>query len=90
MWLNNVDLAKHRVKKRVEEGGHNIPNDIIERRYYRGLQNLFSIYLNIVDNLIVVDNSNVNFEIVYRKTITGTTEILNQSKFDLIKALANS
>ena len=29
-WLQNVDLAKERVKIRVKEGGHNIPEDIIE------------------------------------------------------------
>ena len=31
-WLKNTELAKERVKTRVLEGGHNIPEDIIERR----------------------------------------------------------
>ena len=31
-WLNNIELAKERVKTRVKEGGHNIPEDVIERR----------------------------------------------------------
>ena len=30
-WLNNIELAKERVKVRVLEGGHNIPSDIIKR-----------------------------------------------------------
>ena len=40
-WLRNSDLAKERVKTRVKEGGHNIPTDVIERRYINGIKNLF-------------------------------------------------
>lgn len=32
-WLNSVDLVKEKVKVRVTEGGHNIPTEVIERRY---------------------------------------------------------
>ena len=42
-WLKNPELAKERVKIRVIEGGHNIPEDVIERRYYKGIKNLFEI-----------------------------------------------
>jgi len=35
-WLNDSTLAIKRVKKRIKEGGHSIPEDIIERRYNRG------------------------------------------------------
>jgi predicted ABC-type ATPase len=52
-WLQTVELAKERVKTRVLEGGHNIPVDVIERRYLRGIQNLFDIYLNIVDAVLI-------------------------------------
>ncbi len=44
LWLNHFDISKQRVKKRVFEGGHNIPEDIIERRYNRGLKNLGSFF----------------------------------------------
>ncbi|MBN2259857.1 MAG: zeta toxin family protein [Clostridiales bacterium] len=33
-WLDSVDLAIERVKTRVLEGGHNIPKQVIIRRYY--------------------------------------------------------
>lgn len=39
-WLRNVDLAKERVRTRVLEGGHNIEEKVIERRYIRGIYNL--------------------------------------------------
>jgi predicted ABC-type ATPase len=44
-WLQNIELAKERVKVRVAEGGHNIEPEVIERRYQRGVKNLFNIYL---------------------------------------------
>lgn len=39
-WLNDVELAIERVKMRVLEGGHNIPEEVIRRRYAKGMQNL--------------------------------------------------
>jgi predicted ABC-type ATPase len=33
-WLNSPEMAYKRVAKRVSKGGHNIPIDVIERRYY--------------------------------------------------------
>ncbi len=38
-WLNNIDLAKERVKIRVKEGGHSIPEEVIERRFLNGIKN---------------------------------------------------
>jgi predicted ABC-type ATPase len=43
LWLNNVDLAIERVNARVKEGGHNIPEEVIRRRYKKGLFNLLNI-----------------------------------------------
>ncbi len=48
--LDSIELAIDRVKTRVLEGGHNIPADVIARRYQNGLKNLFEIYSEIVDN----------------------------------------
>lgn len=59
-WLQTIDLAKERVATRVLEGGHNIPKDVIERRYINGIKNLFSIYMPIVDELMIFDNSQMN------------------------------
>ena len=56
-WLESVELAKARVKTRVEKGGHNIPNTIIERRYKRGLQNFFTLFKELADSWMVYDNS---------------------------------
>ena len=56
-WLDSVDLAIERVKTRVLEGGHNIPNPVIIRRYYSGLSNLFNLYIPICDYWMIFNNS---------------------------------
>ena len=56
-WLRNVTMAKERVAQRVAEGGHNIPIETIERRYYNGIINLFNLYIDILDICQIYDNS---------------------------------
>jgi len=64
LMLDSVELAIHRVQTRVSEGGHNIPIQTIERRYFNGLVNFFKIYQPIVSKWILVDNSTENFEFI--------------------------
>lgn len=86
-WLQNVELAKARVKTRVSEGGHNIEPEIIERRYFRGIKNLFKIYLPIVDGAIIFDNSNGKHELLAEKTVDGQLNIIDSIKFNELKKL---
>jgi len=37
-WLDSLLLAKERVLTKVLEGGHNIPNNVFDRRYYSGIK----------------------------------------------------
>ncbi len=57
IWLNSVELAVARVAHRVQQGGHDIPRELIERRYWRGLRNLFSIYMPLANSWTLCDNS---------------------------------
>jgi predicted ABC-type ATPase len=85
-WLQNVDLAKERVKIRVEEGGHNINPEIIHRRYYKGINNLFDIYLPIIDGALIFDNSAGKHELLAEKKIDGLLTIFNKQTFKLLKS----
>ncbi|MBS1736928.1 MAG: zeta toxin [Bacteroidetes bacterium] len=84
-WLQSIDLAKERVNTRVSEGGHNIEPKIIERRYKRGIKNLFNIYLPIVDGALIFDNSEGKYELLAEKMIDGSLNIINQVKFKNLK-----
>ncbi|HEV8051630.1 MAG TPA: AAA family ATPase [Parachlamydiaceae bacterium] len=57
LWLSSPDLAVKRVAKRVSQGGHNIPEDTIRRRYRAGIKNLIKEYLPLSDSALILDNS---------------------------------
>ena len=84
-WLQNEALAKERVRIRVLEGGHNIEPEVIERRYRRGIQNLFELYLPIVDGALVFDNSDGRHELLAEKTTKDELTIFDNTKFNNLK-----
>lgn len=56
-WLNSPDLAIQRVAQRVRNGGHDIPKEVVVRRYYAGIGNFFEIYMPCADFWLLADNS---------------------------------
>ena len=55
--LASVDLAIERVKMRVMQGGHNVPEKDIKRRFERSWNNFEHVYKPLVDAWIVFDTS---------------------------------
>ena len=55
--LQNVETAIDRIAKRVSQGGHDIPEEVIRRRFHAGLDNLENLYKPIIDDWTVFDNS---------------------------------
>ena len=83
-WLNSPELAVERVARRVREGGHNIPKDVIYRRYKKGLKNLFNIFIPIIDSWMIVDNGVEPREIIAKGT-KNEMKTFNDFKLDKIK-----
>jgi len=54
--LPNEDIAVSRVAHRVQQGGHNIPEDVIRRRFKAGLANFHDRYCKAVDLWVLFDN----------------------------------
>jgi predicted ABC-type ATPase len=63
LYISNPIINIGRVEDRVRNGGHNIEDSVIQRRYYRGIENLISSYLPIVDNAMLFDGSNMQFSL---------------------------
>ena len=85
-WLNTPELAVDRVSERVRKGGHNIPRDVILRRYSKGLYNLFNLFMDEVDLWTIYDNSDYTRE---RIAFGGRKEKLivnNINKFNKVKS----
>jgi predicted ABC-type ATPase len=57
LWLESVELALSRVAERVRLGGHAVPDDIMRRRYEKGIHNFFRVYMPIADSWEFLDNS---------------------------------
>jgi predicted ABC-type ATPase len=70
-WLQTPDLAVKRVETRVSEGGHNIPEDVIRRRYKNGIKNFYQIFEPIVNEWMFIDNSGEPYEIIAYKNRVG-------------------
>lgn len=76
LWLETPELACQRVCERVSLGGHNIPEDVIYRRYFKGIKNFFKLYKPISDSWVFYDNSE-NSELI-AKGFQGKEEIYNE------------
>ena len=64
LYLDSVKLALKRVKTRVSEGGHNIPEEVIKRRYAAGLKNFFALYKPLVNSWFFYNNTQTMPELI--------------------------
>ena len=84
-WLNSPQLAVERVAERVSEGGHNIPYDVILRRYSKGVDNLFKLFMDEVDIWVIYDNSQYQRERIAFGGKSIETKVNDNDKFKIIK-----
>lgn len=80
-WLPTPETAVERVAQRVLEGGHNIPTDVIRRRYQAGIDNLFNIYLDIVDSWMIVENYQMPRVLIADGGLNSEPNIYNQDLY---------
>ncbi len=57
LQLPTPELALARVRNRVLEGGHDVPEEVVRRRFYAGWRNFQQIYRDIVDEWALYDAS---------------------------------
>jgi predicted ABC-type ATPase len=83
-WLNNVGLAIERIKNRVSEGGHHIPDDIVIGRYQKGIVTLTKIFTDICDRWVVVDNSTNHYQLIAGGCSRQTINLHDKNKWGQI------
>jgi predicted ABC-type ATPase len=57
LWLPNAEMAIARVQERVRMGGHDVPENVIRRRYQAGLHNFFRLYQPLAASWRFLDNT---------------------------------
>lgn len=85
-WLETPELAVQRVAERVSKGGHDIPIDIIRRRYVAGIRNLFRLFMNEVDSWMIYDNSHLPRTFIAKGGRNVKFEIFSELVFNKIKS----
>ena len=63
-WLPTPQAALDRVARRVRAGGHDVPTDIVVRRYWAGLENMRRLYLPLAEIAAIYDNSDAGRTLV--------------------------
>lgn len=85
-WLPSVDMAVERVAKRVASGGHAIPEDLIRRRYDRGLNNFFNAYSRAADAWVLVDNTDYPGSPIAWRKLGGSIEVRDNALWSQLVA----
>jgi predicted ABC-type ATPase len=68
MWVQDADFSRDRVRQRVEDGGHDIPENVIYRRYPRIMHNFIYNYMPLCDELSCYDNSNPEPVLIFERS----------------------
>lgn len=81
-----------RVAQRVKQGGHNVPEDSIVRRYFAGIRNLKLHYLPLADEALVINNSleeEISKRVIARKDKDSVIDIQDKGLWKKIERIAN-
>ena len=81
--LETPEQAIQRVAQRVSNGGHDIPEDVIRRRFKRGIDNLVHLYLPICDSVTIWDNTKGEAQLIAKQTIENAQlDVLDQDMWN--------
>lgn len=81
--LETPEQAIQRVAQRVNNGGHGIPEDVIRRRFKRGIDNLVHLYLPICDSVTIWDNTKGEAQLIAKQTIENAQlDVLDQDMWN--------
>lgn len=57
LWINDVELAIERIKTRVRNGGHDVAEEVVRRRFDKSLTNFLNYYQPLADSWTIFNNS---------------------------------
>ena len=85
LWLPSPQAALARVARRVRQGGHAIPDEVVLRRYHAGLRNLRQLYLPAVDGAFIFDNSDENRVVIAEFVRGSPVRVRDEERWRLIE-----
>lgn len=85
LWIPNLDITRARVKQRVKKGGHDIPDEVQQRRFGKGLRLLLEYYRPLMHYWRLYDNTGRNPHLVVEEE-DGRLRIWDASRLAGIEA----
>jgi predicted ABC-type ATPase len=88
LWIPDAAFSKKRVRERAKQGGHDISDDTIYRRFPRIMHNLIKIYLPLCDKVVFYDSSGPRPVRFFEQDENGQ-KILNENIYESILRCVN-
>jgi len=83
-WLSSWQEALQRVAARVKKGGHFIPDDVVERRYQAGINNLHQLYISACDYWAIFNNTSGQPQLIASGELNSPITIYNTDIWNII------
>jgi len=80
LWIPTVEMALARIADRVRRGGHDIPEQVVRRRFHKGIQKLLTLYRPLLDLWMLFDNSGTEPRLIAREEV-GELRVFDQQLF---------
>ena len=84
LWIPTVEMALARIADRVRRGGHDIPENVVRRRFHKGLQHLLIRYRPLLDSWMLFDNSGIVPRLIAREELREL-RVFDQALFARIR-----
>lgn len=85
LWVPSPEYSVARVAKRVRQGGHSIPTEVIHRRYRVGLWNMRHLYLPLADDAMIYDNRDNALQLVARREAPHPVRVFDEEVWSRIE-----
>jgi predicted ABC-type ATPase len=81
LWIPSAELALSRIRERVSRGGHDVPEDVVRRRFVRSIKNFLVYYHTLADSWTLYDNTAGTPKIIASKE-QGQLRILETKQYN--------
>ena len=86
-WLDSPESAIARVARRVSQGGHSVPEDVIRRRYFASVRNMRDLYLPVADEAEIYDNGDLGRVLIAEKRAGHLFAIHDRERWSRIEGV---
>lgn len=87
LWMRTLDISRRRVRSRVVKGGHDIPDDVQQRRFGKGIRFLAEHYRPLIDWWRIYDNTGDRPQLVVQEK-DGRLAVIDAARLALIEGSA--